>query len=195
VAETFRVVGEEMSQSKKVGLGRVTISSRERPVLVEPRGAGLVMSTLLSADEFRPAEFGAKAAGEADPEMVAIAETSIERRSRAFEPASFRDRYQDALRELVEAKTKGLSTMPRAIAGPPKHQASDAEPETKKAAWPRHRGGNRLTPSKAPASPPTLAHGGALEHAQERRRIKARARPSYVRFRSTLISSGESPRF
>jgi DNA end-binding protein Ku len=36
------------------------------------------------------------------------------------EPASFRDRYQDALREVVEAKTKGLATPPRAIAGSPK---------------------------------------------------------------------------
>ncbi len=48
--------------------------------------------------------------------MVAIAETLIERRSGAFEPASFLDRYQDALRELVEAKTKGMATTPRAIA-------------------------------------------------------------------------------
>jgi len=30
----------------------------------------------------------------------------LPRRSGAFEPASFRDRYQDALHELVEAKTK-----------------------------------------------------------------------------------------
>ena len=63
-----------MAHSNKVGLGRVTISSRERPVLVEPRGAGLVMSTLRSADEVRPAEFSAKAKGEADPDVVAIAE-------------------------------------------------------------------------------------------------------------------------
>jgi non-homologous end joining protein Ku len=32
-----------------------------------------------------------------------------------FDPASFRDRYQDALRELAEAKTKGLATTPRAV--------------------------------------------------------------------------------
>jgi len=52
--------------------------------------------------------------------MVAVAETIIERRSGAFEPASLRGRYQDALRELVEAKRKGLVTTPRAIADPPK---------------------------------------------------------------------------
>src|SRR5438874_1337519 len=92
-AETFRVIGEAMAHKNKVGLGRVTMSGRERLVLVEPRGSGLIMSTVRSADEVRPAEFGAKADGEADPGMVAIAETMIERRAGAFHPETFRDRY------------------------------------------------------------------------------------------------------
>src|SRR6202011_5033079 len=33
---------------------------------------------------------------------------------------TFRDRYQDALRELVEAKTQGLERAPREAAEPPK---------------------------------------------------------------------------
>jgi DNA end-binding protein Ku len=119
-AETFRVIGEAMARKNKVGLGRVTISSRERPVLVEPRGAGLVMSTVRSADEVRPAEFGPQAKGEIDADMVGIAETIIERRSGSFDPASFRDRYQDALRELVAEKTKGQVIAPREVAEPPK---------------------------------------------------------------------------
>jgi DNA end-binding protein Ku len=119
-AETFRVIGEAMARKNKVGLGRVTISSREREVLVEPRGAGLVMSTVRSADEVRPAEFEAPAKDEIDADMVAIAESIIERRSGAFDPASFRDRYQDALRELVAEKTKGQVMAPREVAEPPK---------------------------------------------------------------------------
>jgi DNA end-binding protein Ku len=119
-AETFRVIGEAMARTDKVGIGRVTISSRERLVLVEPRDGGLLMSTLRTGDEVRPAEFAAKAKDEADPDMVAIAETIIERRAGAFEPAEFRDRYQDALRELVDAKTKGLAAAPRAVEEPPK---------------------------------------------------------------------------
>ena len=52
--------------------------------------------------------------------MVAIAESIIERRSGAFDPAEFRDRYQDALRELVAEKTEGQVVAPREVAEPPK---------------------------------------------------------------------------
>jgi DNA end-binding protein Ku len=117
--ETFRVIGEAMAAKDLVALGRVTIASRERLVLIEPRGAGLLMWTLHSADEVRAAEFD-KAGGEVDRDMLAIAETIMERRKSSFEPASFRDRYQDALRELVDTKLKGEVRPTREVAEPPK---------------------------------------------------------------------------
>ena len=106
-AETFRVIGEAMAHTNKVGLGRITMSGRERPVLVEPRGEGLLMSQLRSSDEVRPAEFAHKQEQQIDPDLVALAETIIERKSGTFEPAAFHDRYQDALRALVDSKLKG----------------------------------------------------------------------------------------
>jgi DNA end-binding protein Ku len=118
--EAFRVIGEAMAQKGKVGLGRVVLSSRERLVLVEPRDGGLLMSTLHTADEVRPAEFSTKHEGKIDQDMVAIAETIIERKSAKFDPAQFRDRYQDALHALVESKTKGLARPARAVEEPPK---------------------------------------------------------------------------
>lgn len=118
--EAFRVIGEAMTHKGKVGLGRVVLSSRERLVLVEPRDGGLLMSTLHSADEVRPAEFSSKHKGAVDPDMVAIAETIIDRKSSAFDPANFRDRYQDALHALVESKTKGLARAPRVVEEPTK---------------------------------------------------------------------------
>jgi DNA end-binding protein Ku len=117
--EAFQVIGEAMAAKGLAGIGRVTISSRERLVLVEPRGAGLVMSTLRSADEVRAAEFG-KTNGDVDPDMLSIAETIIERRKGSFDPASFRDRYQDALRKLVEGKLKGVANVSREVIEPPK---------------------------------------------------------------------------
>ena len=117
--ETFRVIGEAMAEKSLLAIGRVTIASRERLVLIEPRGAGLLMWTLHSADEVRAAEFDT-AGGEVDSDMLAIAETIMERRKSNFDPASFRDRYQDALRELVEGKLKGVARPTHEVAEPPK---------------------------------------------------------------------------
>ena len=110
-----------MAHTNKVGLGRITMSGRERPVLVEPRGEGLLMSQLRSSDEVRPAEFAGKHEAEIDPDLVSLAETIIERKSGRFEPAAFHDRYQEALRALVDSKLKGeVTAASHAIEEPPK---------------------------------------------------------------------------
>jgi DNA end-binding protein Ku len=118
--EAFRIIGEAMAAQGLAGIGTVTLASRERQVLVEPRGIGLVMSTLRSADEVRTAEFAIPDTGGIDPDMLAIAEQIIERAKGKFDPADFRDSYQDALRELVDNKLKGIETKPRIFAEPPK---------------------------------------------------------------------------
>jgi len=118
--ETFRVIGQAMAAKGVSGLGKVTIASRERQVLIEPRGIGLLMSTLHSADEIRAAEFAIRDTGGIDHDMLSIAETIIERRKGVFDPAEFHDAYQEALRELVENKLKGITKAPHAIAAPPK---------------------------------------------------------------------------
>ncbi len=117
--ETFRVIDEAMAESGRVGVGRIVLSSRERQVLVEPRGGGMLMRTLRSADEVRAADFG-DAEGHADPDMVAVAKTIIERRAGKFDPEEFHDHYQDALRELVESKASGKPTTKKTAEAPPK---------------------------------------------------------------------------
>jgi DNA end-binding protein Ku len=96
-----------MTEAGVAGLGRLTLSRRERMVLVEPRGGGMALITLRSAEEVRPAQFDGLE-GEVDPEMIAIAEMILQRRAGHFDPSTFRDRYQEALRELIEAKMRGL---------------------------------------------------------------------------------------
>ena len=76
------------------GLGRLTLSRRERLVLVEPRGPGMVLITLRAADEVRAADFTGYA-GELEAEAVAIATMIINRKAGTFDPTTFRDRYQE----------------------------------------------------------------------------------------------------
>jgi hypothetical protein len=79
-AETLRVIGAAMAEVGVVGLGRLTLSRRERMVMVEPRGTGMALFTLRAADEVRAPQFGS-AEGELDAEMVAIARAIIAQRT------------------------------------------------------------------------------------------------------------------
>lgn len=116
--ETLQVIGAAMAGAGVVGLGRLTLSRRERMVMVEPRGTGMGLFTLRAAEEVRAAAFPS-AEAEIDAEMVAIAKAIIAQRTGAFDPSAYKDRYQDALRELIEAKMKGLPVKPKEIAAPP----------------------------------------------------------------------------
>ena len=105
--EAYRVIVQAMAKRRKAALGRIVLTTREHPVLVEPLAGGLLMTTLRSADEVRPAEFEFKNE-KLNPEMVALAETIIEKMPGKFYPDKFRDRYQDALHDLIQAKSKGM---------------------------------------------------------------------------------------
>jgi DNA end-binding protein Ku len=115
--EAIGVIGAAMAETGVVGIGRLTLSRRERMVMVEPRGTGMVLITLRAAQEVRAAEFP-RADGAIYAEMLAIARAIIAQRTGKFEPSMFRDRYQEALRELIEAKMKGVAIQPRAVPTP-----------------------------------------------------------------------------
>jgi len=116
--EALRVIGVAMAQAGVAGIGRLTLSRRERMVVVEPRGIGMALFTLRAAAEVRPAQC-ASAEGDLDDEMVAIVRAIIRPRTRTFDPGTHRDRSQESLRALIEAKLKGLPLKPRQVITPP----------------------------------------------------------------------------
>jgi len=116
--EALRVIGVAMAQAGVAGIGRLSLSRRERMVIVEPRGIGMALFTMRAAGEVRPAQF-ASAEGDLDAEMVAIVRAIIRPRTRTFDPGTHRDRSQEALRALIEAKLKGLPLQPRQVITPP----------------------------------------------------------------------------
>lgn len=174
--EAYRVLREAMARSGVAAIGRVVLSRADHAVALVPRGQGMLMTTLrpplemseaprreepeaAEAEEGRGRRrrktVGRKAKeAELDEEMVELAGLIIERRAGHFDPAQFEDRYQVALRRLVEAKLKGEAfEMPRA---PKPEKLADLRdmlrkavaaesggapprPRTKRAAAPRRR--------------------------------------------------------
>lgn len=175
-AETYHVIARAMADKGKIGLGRVVISTREHPVAVEPHGGGLLLTTLRAANEVRPAET-VEQDDEVNDEAVSLAAMIIDKRSGRFTPKSFHDRYQDALRGLVEAKAKGrkiplpqakapakvvdlMEALKRSLSDTPIAAATKSRSTKKKSADPRQR--HLLLPVK-----------GGKEHAHPARRKTA----------------------
>ena len=104
--EAFAVIREAMRKEKVVGIGRVVLYRRERPILLEPRGKGLVATTLRYAYEVRDdADYFEDIGDPAVPdEMLDLAAHIIGKKMSHFDPKRFDDRYQNALLELIKAK-------------------------------------------------------------------------------------------
>lgn len=107
--EAFGVIREAMERSGQIALGRVVIATRERLLALEPRGKGILATSLRSEAEVRDAHEVFAPISTAAPEkaMIDIAEEIIAQQQAPFDPAQFADRYEEALRDLIDHKLKG----------------------------------------------------------------------------------------
>lgn len=107
--EPFAVIREAMAQSKQIALGKVVLSNRERLVALEPRDKGILAYTLRTADEVRnPAHIFDDIADEKpSAEMIALARRIIETKEGHFDPSTFVDSYDEALRTMIVQKQRG----------------------------------------------------------------------------------------
>ena len=106
--EAFIVLREALKRTKKVGLGQLALRGREYVVSLKPCGRGMVLETLRYADEVNKAQsyFREIPDDKPDEDLLDLAEALIAKKTGAFEPQEFHDRYVDALKDLVERKRK-----------------------------------------------------------------------------------------
>ena len=108
-AAPFALIRAGMVRAGRVGIGRVVLGGREWAALVAPRGRGLLLTTLRAAAEVRSDEafYGSDAEPAPEAAMVESAAEIIARLGTSFDPRrDFRERYQEALFQLVQAKLK-----------------------------------------------------------------------------------------
>jgi DNA end-binding protein Ku len=107
--EAFNVIRAAMEKSGQIALGRIVLATRERILALEPRGKGILASTIRSDAEIRKPDeiFDSITNTKPDPEMIDIAEKIIEQREGPFDPSQFVDRYEQALKTLIADKQKG----------------------------------------------------------------------------------------
>jgi len=107
--EAYIVIRDALREAGRIALGRVVMHTRERIVALEPRDKGIVVYTLRMHDEVVAPQvaFADIPDKKPDARMVDIALKIIEQQAGDFEPEKFKDRYEEALRDLIRRKEKG----------------------------------------------------------------------------------------
>jgi DNA end-binding protein Ku len=107
--EAFAVIREALASKKMAGLARIVLYRRERPVVVEPFGKGMLVTTLRYQNTVRkPDEIFDDLKGlKLDEDMVELAEDIVDKKKAKFDPKKFEDHYETALVELVKSKKAG----------------------------------------------------------------------------------------
>jgi DNA end-binding protein Ku len=108
-AEPYALLHRAMVETKKVGIGRFVLRSKEHLATVRPIGRLLSLSTMFFADEIRPPE-----SVENLPTGVSISEKEaqlaaqlISALSAKFNLAKFKDTYREQVLDLIQKKARG----------------------------------------------------------------------------------------
>ncbi len=108
--EAFSVIRDAMEAQKMVGISRLVISRRERAVMLEPRGKGIVVWTLRYGDEVRDEDLYLTSANDekADPDMMPLVQRLIKKLTKDWSPQMVADPVQERLSDIIAAKKKAL---------------------------------------------------------------------------------------
>jgi DNA end-binding protein Ku len=107
--EAFAVIRDTIAKLKMVALGRVVLARREHVIALEPKGRGLVGTTLRYPYEVRDEKpyFEDIPDLKLPKEMVDLATHIVQTKSGHFDPSQFEDRYENALSDLLKKKEAG----------------------------------------------------------------------------------------
>lgn len=117
--EAYSVIRDAMAASKVVGVSRLVIGRRERAVILEPRGDGIVLWTLRYGDEVRPEEsYFEDIVGEADKDMLPLVQQLIKQRKKAWSPKMVEDPVQESLLSMIAEAKRALKPAKKGKAPP-----------------------------------------------------------------------------
>lgn len=108
-SKAYALLRETLKETGKVGIGKVVLRDREDVVVVAPHKEGLVLYKLRYPQEVRnihkvPQLDGGPALDDA---ALKLARSLVETMATSLSQIEMKDRYSDALREIIEAKIEG----------------------------------------------------------------------------------------
>src|SRR6266550_359758 len=107
-AKTYSLLSQALKASGKVGVGKVVLRDREEVVMIGPEDGGLILYKLRHPNELRKMESVPQIEHkEANKDELKLSISLVESMATTLKEMDLTDRYNDALREMIEAKIAG----------------------------------------------------------------------------------------
>lgn len=110
-AKAYGLLLEAMRDAGKVAIARVVLRSKEQLVAIRPAGHGLMMETMIFADEVVPPEDIEDLPSEQELKVsdreLKMARQLIDSLTTEWEPDKFSDEYREKVLDLIERKAQG----------------------------------------------------------------------------------------
>jgi DNA end-binding protein Ku len=121
-SEAYTVIRAAMAKSGRFAITRAVIARKERVIAMRPFGKGIIGYALREEAEVRSEKDFFRDIGDTkiDKDALDIAMKLVQQKTAKFDPARFDDRYESRLRQLIDAKLKGVELEPEEIAEAPK---------------------------------------------------------------------------
>ncbi|HET7679350.1 MAG TPA: Ku protein, partial [Xanthobacteraceae bacterium] len=152
------VIREAMREKKMVGIGRVVLYRRERILMLEPFDKGLLATSLRYAYEVRDAAayFEDIPNATLPKEMLQLASHILDTKKGKFDPATFEDRYENALVDLLKTKQAGLP-MPKEAPKRPTARVINLMDALRRSVATEKSAGAKTAPKRGAARPTAAA--------------------------------------
>jgi Ku protein len=107
--DAFAVIRDAMKDKGRVALARIVLTNREHIIAIEPLGKGLIGTTLRYPYELRDADdyFNGIKNPKISRDMIELASHILDSKAAHFDPSTFKDEYETALKSLVRRKAAG----------------------------------------------------------------------------------------
>jgi len=102
--KAYGLLRDALQRSKRVGIAKVVIRTREHVAAVKPLGNALVLELMHFAEELADPKSLPLPSGEPGKKELAMAESLIETMTGKWEPEKYKDDYREALTKVIEEK-------------------------------------------------------------------------------------------
>jgi DNA end-binding protein Ku len=150
----YALLREALKKKKRVGIAKVVLRDKQHLACIKPEGDVLLLEMLRFPDELRSAEeLKLPSAKEARDRELDLAGELIDRMTVEFDPARYKDEYQEQLEQIIQEKVAGVEPVPRGEA-PSATKVVDIMDVLRRSLADRKEGGGTDTAAKRERKPP-----------------------------------------